>query len=103
MTQDLLWSRILSGSESLVGQDMQVKRRCAQKGGICLNRGDLQLFMTILEENNLIKAAELLYLSPSTAGARLRAMEDELGFELFEHCGMKRTRLPAARKNPRFP
>ena len=49
-----------------------------------MNRGDLQLFMTILEENNLIKAAELLYLSPSTAGARLRAMEDELGFELFE-------------------
>ena len=94
MTQDLLWSRILSGSESLVGQDMQVKRRCAQKGGICLNRGDLQLFMTILEENNLIKAAELLYLSPSTAGARLRAMEDELGFELFERKRGVKTALP---------
>ena len=94
MTQDLLWSRILSGSESLVGQDMQVKRRCAQKGGICFNRGDLQLFMTILEENNLIKAAELLYLSPSTAGARLRAMEDELGFELFERKRGVKTALP---------
>lgn len=49
-----------------------------------MNRDDLMLFMTILEENNLIKAAEQLYLSPSTAGARLRAMEEELGFPLFE-------------------
>ena len=59
-----------------------------------MNRGDLQLFMTILEENNLIKAAELLYLSPSTAGARLRAMEDELGFELFERKRGVKTALP---------
>lgn len=49
-----------------------------------MNRDDLQLFMTIFEEQNLLKAAELLYLSPSTAGSRLRAMEEELGFELFE-------------------
>ena len=49
-----------------------------------MNRDDLQLFMTMFEEQNLMRAAELLYLSPSTAGARLRAMEDELGFELFE-------------------
>lgn len=49
-----------------------------------MNREDLQLFMTIFEEQNLLKAAELLYLSPSTAGSRLRAMEEELGFELFE-------------------
>ena len=49
-----------------------------------MNRDDLQLFMTILEENNLIKAAEQLYLSPSTAGSRLRAMEEELGYPLFE-------------------
>ena len=40
--------------------------------------------MTMFEEQNLLRAAELLYLSPSTAGARLRSMEDELGFELFE-------------------
>ncbi len=48
-----------------------------------MNRDDLQLFMTILEENNLIKAAEQLYLSPSTAGSRLRAMEEELGYPLL--------------------
>ena len=30
------------------------------KGDFALNRDDLQLFMTILEENNLIKAAEQL-------------------------------------------
>lgn len=59
-----------------------------------MNREDLQLFMTILEENNLIKAAELLYMSPSTAGARLRAMEDELGFELFERKRGVKTALP---------
>ena len=45
-----------------------------------MNRDDLQLFMTIFEEKNLLKAAGLLYLSPSTAGSRLRAMEEELGF-----------------------
>ena len=49
-----------------------------------MNRDDLQLFMTIFEEKNLLKAAGLLYLSPSTAGSRLRTMEEELGFELFE-------------------
>ena len=59
-----------------------------------MNREDLQLFMTILEENNLIRAAELLYMSPSTAGARLRAMEDELGFELFERRRGVKTALP---------
>ena len=31
-----------------------------------MNRDDLQLFMTIFEEKNLLKAAVLLYLSPST-------------------------------------
>ncbi len=77
-----------------MNQDMQIKRRCAQKGDIRLNRGDLRLFMTILEENNLIKAAGLLYLSPSTAGSRLRAMEDELGFELFERKRGVKTALP---------
>lgn len=59
-----------------------------------MNRDDLQLFMTILEEQNLVKAAELLYLSPSTAGARLRAMEEELGFELFERRKGVKTALP---------
>lgn len=59
-----------------------------------MNREDLRLFMTILEENNLIKAAGLLYMSPSTAGARLRAMEDELGFELFERKRGVKTALP---------
>lgn len=59
-----------------------------------MNREDLRLFMTILEESNLIKAAELLYMSPSTAGTRLRAMEDELGFELFERKRGVKTALP---------
>lgn len=64
------------------------------KGECRLNRDDLQLFMTILEENNLIKAAEQLYLSPSTAGARLRAMEEELGFPLFERKKGVKSALP---------
>lgn len=62
-----------------------------------MNRDDLQLFMTILEENNLIKAAEQLYLSPSTAGARLRAMEDELGYPLFERKKGVKSALPTVR------
>lgn len=67
------------------------------KGDFDLNREDLQLFMAILEENNLIKAAEQLYLSPSTAGARLRAMEEELGFPLFERRKGVKSALPTAR------
>ena len=62
-----------------------------------MNRDDLQLFMTILEENNLIKAAEQLYLSPSTAGSRLRAMEEELGYPLFERRKGVKSALPTSR------
>ena len=53
--------------------------------------------MTILEENNLIKAAEQLYLSPSTAGSRLRAMEEELGYPLFERRKGVKSALPTSR------
>lgn len=63
----------------------------------CMNRDDLELFTAILEEKNLAKAAERLYLSTSTAGARLRAMEAELGFELFERKKGARTALPTAK------
>lgn len=62
-----------------------------------MNRDDLELFTAILEEKNLAKAAERLYLSASTAGARLRAMEAELGFELFERKKGARTALPTAK------
>lgn len=62
-----------------------------------MNRDDLQLFMTIMEENNLIKAAEQLYLSPSTAGSRLRAMEEELGYPLFERKKGVKSALPTSR------
>lgn len=62
-----------------------------------MNRDDLELFTAILEEKNLAKAAERLYLSTSTAGARLRAMETELGFELFERKKGARTALPTAK------
>ncbi|MCD7991443.1 MAG: LysR family transcriptional regulator, partial [Clostridia bacterium] len=62
-----------------------------------MNRDDLQLFMTILEENNLIKAAQQLYLSPSTAGSRLRAMEEELGYPLFERKKGVKSALPTSR------
>lgn len=62
-----------------------------------MNRDDLELFTAILEEKNLAKAAERLYLSTSTAGARLRAMEAELGFELFERKKGARTALPTGK------
>lgn len=62
-----------------------------------MNRDDLELFTAILEEKNLVKAAERLYLSTSTAGARLRAMETELGFELFERKKGARTALPTVK------
>lgn len=62
-----------------------------------MNRDDLELFTAILEEKNLAKAAEQLYLSTSTAGARLRTMEQELGFELFERKKGMRVALPTVK------
>lgn len=44
---------------------------------------DLQLFEVLVEEQNLTKAAEKVFLAPSSASARLKHLEEQLGVTLF--------------------
>ncbi len=44
----------------------------------------LQAFLAIVQTKNLSKAAELLYLTPSTISYRLKTLEQDMGVELVE-------------------
>ena len=48
-----------------------------------MNNTDLEVFLTIIQAKSISGAANVLFLSPSAIGARLKALEDELGFSLF--------------------
>ena len=43
----------------------------------------LKAFVTVANERNLTRAASLLFLTPPSVSARIKALEDELGFQLF--------------------
>ena len=49
-----------------------------------MNTNDLTIFLTIVKTNTISGAASALFLSPSTVGARLKALEDELGFSVIQ-------------------
>lgn len=49
-----------------------------------MDRLDIEIFNTIINEGTISKAAEALFLSPTTVGARLKALETELGVMLIE-------------------
>lgn len=44
---------------------------------------DLEIFLTIVQAQSISNAASALFLSPSTIGSRLKALEEELGFSLL--------------------
>lgn len=48
-----------------------------------MNNIDLEIFLTIIQAKSISGAANVLFLSPSAVGARLKALEEELGFSLF--------------------
>jgi len=48
-----------------------------------MDKEDLQIFMAIVKEESILKAADALYMSPSTVGARLKNLEGELRVELI--------------------
>lgn len=48
-----------------------------------MNHFDLEIFLTIVHTKTISNAANALFLAPSTVGARLKALEDELGFPLI--------------------
>lgn len=43
----------------------------------------LNTFIVVAEEKNISRAAERLYTTPSSVSAQIRALEDELGVQLF--------------------
>lgn len=48
-----------------------------------MDKEDLQIFMAIVKEESILKAADALYMSPSTVGTRLKNLEAELHVELI--------------------
>lgn len=49
-----------------------------------MDRLDIEIFNTIVNDGTISKAAEALFLSPTTVGARLKTLEKELGITLIE-------------------
>lgn len=45
---------------------------------------DIEIFLEIVNSRNITKAAEHLYLSQSVISTRLKKLESELGYDLFE-------------------
>lgn len=49
-----------------------------------MNRSNIEAFIALIKEKNIVKAADSLYLSPSTVSTQLKVLENELGIKLFE-------------------
>ncbi len=59
-----------------------------------MNRSNIEAFIALTKEKNIVKAADSLYLSPSTVSTQLKVLENELGIKLFErHKGHKTVTL----------
>lgn len=56
---------------------------------MALNYQHLRYFWMTAREGNLTRAAVLLRLSPSTVSAQIKALEEQLGYLLFERRGRK--------------
>lgn len=55
-----------------------------------MNKSNIEAFIALTKEKNIVKAADSLYLSPSTVSTQLKVLENELGIRLFErHKGHK--------------
>lgn len=56
-----------------------------------LNYHHLQYFYVIAKSGSIAKASEILHITPQTLSAQLNALEDSLGYKLFERHGRKLT------------
>ncbi len=54
-----------------------------------LNYHHLNYFFTIAREGSIVKAAEILHLSPQTLSGQLKTFEDYLGMQLFDRKGKR--------------
>lgn len=56
---------------------------------IFLNLRILNYFLTVAQEQNITKAAEILHITQPTLSRQLTQLEDELGIKLFDRSGHK--------------
>ncbi len=54
-----------------------------------LNYGHLQYFWTIAREGSIVKAAEVLHLTPQTISGQLKLLEEAIGEPLFDRVGRR--------------
>lgn len=64
-----------------------------------MNWQHLVYFRKIVEKKNFSKAADSLYIAPSTLSKAIRSLEEEIGFPLFEKQGRNST-YEVARRTP---
>ena len=57
----------------------------------------LEYFVAVAEEANFTRAAERVHISQSGVSAQVRALENELGAELFDRSGRSATLTPAGK------
>ncbi|MGM0884135.1 MAG: LysR family transcriptional regulator [Bacillota bacterium] len=58
---------------------------------------DLEVFVTITKLGSITAAADYLHLSQPTLSRRIRGLEENLGYELFERVGSKLVLTPAGK------
>ncbi len=58
-------------------------RACAPGTAMLIDLGQLRTFVAVAEEQHLTRAAERLHISQSAASAHVRAVEENLGTQLF--------------------
>lgn len=54
-----------------------------------MNLRILNYFLTVAQEQNITKAAEILHITQPTLSRQLTQLEDELGIKLFDRSGHK--------------
>lgn len=64
-----------------------LSRRITLRGGINLNSEQVQAFIYVALTGSFSKAGEILYLSQPSVSSRVKALEEEMGVELFTRSG----------------
>jgi DNA-binding transcriptional LysR family regulator len=66
-----------------MGCDTRFEWPDAWKKGVEMELHHLRIFVVVAEEMNLTRGAQRLYMTPPTVSAHIKALEEELGVQLF--------------------